>query len=106
MWTLTNKLENTVDVFQRSLLRRILKISWKDKITNDELYEKTKAKIWSNEIKRRRSNWFGHMMRLPEETPAKQALEESEKSKKTPRKTNFDLDETSTKSAERPEDRL
>ena len=83
-WTLTNKLDHTIDVFQRSLLRRILNISWKDKVTNDELYEKTKAEKWSNNIKRRRLNWLGHLMRLPDETPAKQALEESHRKARKP----------------------
>ena len=34
---------------------------------------------WSNEIKRRRLKWFGHLLRLPENAPAKQALAEARK---------------------------
>jgi hypothetical protein len=31
---------------------------------------------WSEAIKKRRLNWFGHLLRLPENTPAKLALKE------------------------------
>ena len=84
LWTLNKKLEHKIDVFQRSLLRRMLKINWQDRITNEELYERTKQEKWSDIIKIRRLNWFGHLMRLPEETPAKIALKESERKTRKP----------------------
>ena len=31
---------------------------------------------WSETTKSRRLSWFGHLLRLPEETPARQALKE------------------------------
>ena len=74
LWTLTKELENTIDVFQRSLLRRTLGIYWHDKVTNTELYRRANTTEWSREIKHRRLKWFGHLLRLPNETPAKQAL--------------------------------
>ena len=36
-------------------------------------------------MKKRRLNWYGHLLRLPEETPAKKALREAQKSSKKPR---------------------
>ena len=45
LWTLTKKLENKVDVFQRRLLRRILKIKYPKKISNENLYKKTGEKL-------------------------------------------------------------
>ena len=42
LWTITKSLEQQIDAFHRRLLRRILKIKWPRKITNDEVYEKTK----------------------------------------------------------------
>ncbi len=39
LWTLTKKLENTVDIFQRLLLRRIINVKWPKKISNKDLYE-------------------------------------------------------------------
>ena len=44
-WTLSRKLEHKIYVFHRSMLRRLLKIIWKDKVTNQELYEKTNKQI-------------------------------------------------------------
>ena len=40
------------------------------------LYNTTNQKPWSHIVKRRRLNFFGHMARLPDDTPAKLALNE------------------------------
>src|SRR6266581_2799535 len=50
LWTLTKKLENEIDVFQRILLRRILKIKYPYIITNENLYKRTKIIPWTKEI--------------------------------------------------------
>eukprot|EP00794_Sanderia_malayensis_P008267 gene8266-biopygen6685 len=76
LWTLTKSLENTVDVFQRNILRKILNTRWPDKIRNEDLYEKKcKVREWSKITKERRLRWYGHLLRLPASTPAKKALE-------------------------------
>ena len=85
LWTVTQKLESTIDVFQRNLLRQILKIRWPDKISNEQLYKMTNQKPWSQEVKKRRISWYGHLMRLPEETPAKRALREYQRYVRKPR---------------------
>ena len=71
LWTLTKKLENTVNTFQRRHLRKILVIHWPKKITNIELDTKPKTEEWSTTVQRRRINWLGHLMRLHPETPAR-----------------------------------
>ena len=76
LWTLTKKLENTIDTFQRRHLRKILGINWQRNITNNELYAKTKYEPWSEIIRERRLTWLGHLMRLHPETPARKALKE------------------------------
>ena len=68
------KLENTVNTFQRRHLRKILGIHGPKKITNIELYSKTKTEEWNITIQRRRLNWLGHLMRLHPETPARLAF--------------------------------
>ena len=78
IWTMTVKLEQEIDIFQRNLVRKILNIRWPDTISNAKLYEKTKVTKWSKKIKERRLKWYGHLLRLPENTPAKQALREAE----------------------------
>ena len=85
LWTLTKCLENTIDTFQRRQLRGILGIRWPKKITNDELYKKTKCEPWSKTIKRRRLNWLGHLIRLHPDTPARKALREYLRTTKRPR---------------------
>ena len=85
MWTVTKELEREIDVFQRNLLRRTLDIKWSDKVSNETLYEMTKSKKWSEKIQKRRISWFGHLSRLPENCPAKQALYEALKPSRKPR---------------------
>jgi len=70
------KIGNEIDVFQRILLRRMLKIKYPYIITNENLYKCTNMIPWTQIIKRRRLRWTGHLLRLPETTPAKQALHE------------------------------
>jgi exonuclease III len=76
LWTLTSALEHKIDTFQRTLLRRTINVTKLDKITNKDLYSRTNSEPWSRTIKRRRLNWLGHLMRLPEDTPARKALTE------------------------------
>ena len=85
LWTITQKVESVIDVFQRNLLRQILNVKWPKKISNEKLYQITKQKPWSIEVKRRRLNWYGHMARLPEKTPAKRALRDFQRYVKKPR---------------------
>ena len=44
LWTLTKKLGEDIDIFQRKQLRRILNIYWPEKISNDELYRRPNTK--------------------------------------------------------------
>jgi len=85
LWTLTKKLAGDIDIFQRSLLRKILDIKWPRKISNKDLYNKTKSLEWSKKIQKRRLIWVGHLLRLPEDAPAKQALAECIRKVKRPR---------------------
>ena len=85
LWTLTQKLENTVNTFQRRHLRKILGIHWPKKITNIKLYTKTKTEEWSITIQRRRLNRPGHLMRLHPRTPARLALVEYLRKVKRPK---------------------
>ena len=85
LWTITKNHENTIDVFQRRLIRKMLNIKWQDKVSNDHLYKRTKLTPWSKAVKRRRLNWYGHLLRLPEKAPAKQALKETKKICRKPR---------------------
>ena len=102
-WTITQTLENQIDSCHRRLLREAIGVHYPKIITNEEIYRVTKAKPWSRVIKRRRLRWLGHVMRLEDDTPAKQALQEFLRPVKKPRgrptttwlkKISSDLSET------------
>ncbi len=84
LWSLNKKLQQKVDAFQRSLLRRLLGYRWPKVITNKELYDRTKSTPWSEAIDKRRLNWLGHLMRLHPQTPVRQALAEALRHTKKP----------------------
>ena len=54
----------------------LLGIKLKDKIRNEEIYKRSHQTPITTEIKKRRLNWLGHKLRLPERTPAKLAFRE------------------------------
>ena len=56
-------------------MRRTFNINWTDKVTNAQLYNTYKVKPW---IKEGRLRWYGHLLRLHEDTPARKALKECE----------------------------
>ena len=86
-WGLTTSQENPIDVFQRKLLRNILGIRYSahNWISSDELYKLTKQEQWSKTIRKRRLQFFGHVSRLPEQTPARIALNEALRPVKRPK---------------------
>ncbi len=84
LWTLTKMLNNQIDSFHRRLLRRAINIKWPNKISNTNLNNITNQIPWSKNIKQRRLNWVGHLVRLDDDTPAIQALIQATKSYKKP----------------------
>ena len=74
LWTLTNTLERSIDSFHWRLLRKVIHVTWPRLITNEELEKRTKVNPWSLIICKGRLSWFGHLLRLPSETPAKRSL--------------------------------
>ena len=76
LWCMNNKISEEIDSFHRKQLRYAIGIRYPKIVTNVDLYAITKVEQWSKTIKRRRLNWLGHMMRLPQDTPARLALDE------------------------------
>ena len=61
---LPKKLPNTIySVFQNRCLRRILQIYWPNTITNEELHQRAEIEPISTQVKRRRWQWIGHVLR-------------------------------------------
>ena len=77
LWATNESLNKKIDSYHRRLLRYAINFKWPKKISNDELYEKTKAIPWSRVIKKRRLTFLGHMMRRDEKTPVRIALKEA-----------------------------
>ena len=73
-WALTTSLAEKLDCFQRKLLRRVLGLKWSDKVTNESLYKKHNLVPPSIQVINARWRLFGHILRLNEQTSARQAM--------------------------------
>ena len=85
LWTLNKTLSDKLDAFHRRLLRYAIGTVYPKIIKNDSIYEITKQIKISKVIQSRRLSWFGHLMRLPEETQARIAFMEAVGPKKNKR---------------------
>ena len=43
-------------------------------MSNENIYKLSKIKTWTSKVKKQRLNWFGRLVRLDENVPAKKAL--------------------------------
>ena len=63
-WTLTKTLEKKLEAFEMWVYRRMLKISWTDRVRNTDVLARMKKEVEVlYEIKRRKLDYFGHVMR-------------------------------------------
>ena len=67
-WTLTAELEKRTHAFEMRCYRRLLNISYKDHVTNEEVRRKIQAAIGKYDelltlVKKRKLRWFGHVSR-------------------------------------------
>ena len=63
-WTLNNKAVSAIDAAEMWCLRRMLKISYLDRVTNEEVLRRAGEKRrLCNDIKRGQATFFGHVMR-------------------------------------------
>ena len=72
-WKTTQSLNNKL--FINSHLRYILKVWWPNKISNKELWKKTKQEEVSITIKRRKWSWIGYTLRKDPTNTTKQTLD-------------------------------
>ncbi|XP_033118518.1 uncharacterized protein LOC117118125 [Anneissia japonica] len=73
-WKITKADEQKLNIFQRRCLRKIMKIRWPMKITNEELYQITNTNELSQEIHKRRWRWIGHLLRKENGNYARHAI--------------------------------
>ncbi|KAI5726940.1 hypothetical protein M8J76_011469 [Diaphorina citri] len=74
-WALTKKLSKRLDVTQYQMFRSILHIKRMDKISNRSINEKLKMENLSNEARRLKWRWAGHVMRMSNDRWAKMTTE-------------------------------
>ena len=73
-WKKTAGITNRLNVFHRRCLRTILSISWRDHVTNEKLMKMAEMRDLQDIVIERRRRFAGHILRLPEERPAKVAM--------------------------------
>ena len=63
-WTISGDMLKKLEAFETWLYRRMLRITWKDKITNVEVYRRMNTtKSLVNDIVRRQLSFLGHILR-------------------------------------------
>mgnify|MGYP003435272988 CR=1 FL=1 len=63
-WAITKAMEKKLNAAENKWLRRILRISYIEHITNEEIRKRTEQQLVSNVIKKRRMKWAGHVLRI------------------------------------------
>ena len=74
-WRMTRKNISKLQAWTNKKLRYILGIWWPRRITNEDLWRRTKQEELEITIKRRKWRWIGHTLRKPPESITRQALE-------------------------------
>lgn len=64
-----------LQVFANQCLRRIMRIFWPNVITNNRLWAETKQHPVATEIKKRKWNWIGHILRRPSNDITRNAID-------------------------------
>ena len=73
-WKITKKIAHKLDTFHQRCLRKILQVTWKHKIKNTEILEKTRQRNLSDIICERRLKLLGHVLRFRDTRHAKTSL--------------------------------
>ena len=63
-----------INAFHQRCLRKILKVTYKDRVTNLEILQRTGKRNMHETLQERRLRWFGHVMRMGEDRIPKRVL--------------------------------
>ncbi|KAI8511970.1 hypothetical protein Bbelb_110700 [Branchiostoma belcheri] len=74
-WQIYAADQKRLNAFHTRCLRKILNISYLDRITNKEVYQRTNQTEVASMIRKRRFRWFGHVMRMGDNRMAKKILD-------------------------------
>ena len=73
-WWTTQTMQQKIQTFLNTCLRRIYKIQWQEKIRNEDLWERAGQEPVAKQILRRKWGWIGHTLRKPASSTTRQAL--------------------------------
>ena len=73
-WRTTKASTHRLQTFLNRCLRRILRIKWFHKVTNEELWRQAGQDPVDLQIKKRKWGWLGHTLRKPPNKIPRQAL--------------------------------
>ena len=73
-WAFPRHQMHRLDVFQMKCLRKICKVSLKDRINNERILGWCNVAKISNIVSHRRLRWLGHLARMPDERLPKRVL--------------------------------
>ena len=74
-WGLTKAELDRLDMYHRRHLRQIIGIHWPNPISNAALYRRCRCHPISEDVKSARWRLFGHVLRMPLDAPAQQAID-------------------------------
>ena len=70
----TARIAQKLNVFHQRCLRKILQVTYKDHITNEEILRRTCSRKLADIVTERRFRMAGHVLRLPSSRPARGAI--------------------------------
>jgi len=73
LWPLTIPQKKRLDAAHHKFQRRLLGITWKDKVRNEDIRNQTEQQRMDLVIKERRLRWLGHVLRMEDDRIPKQA---------------------------------
>ena len=73
-WRTTQTMQQMIQIFFNTCLRRIYKIQWQEEIRNEDLWERAGQEPVAKQILRRKWVWIRHTLRKPVSITTCQAL--------------------------------
>ena len=72
-WPLSVTQMKKLEAAHHKFQRRLLGITWRDKVRNEDISKKTGSRKLEDIIKERRLRWLGHVLRMDNSRTARQA---------------------------------
>ena len=73
-WTPYRRHIKLLEAFHMKCLKRILGITWQDKVTHDEIFQRTQTTTIETIMMKQHLRWLGHVIRMPEHRLPRQIL--------------------------------